>query len=161
MSEDAPPGARDGAILSQALKAIRKHRGLTPLATARAMHMAPRTYQRFEAGDTKVNLDHVHRFAHATRSDPHAIFMAVSIGSPDHALRSCDNQLGTIITVGVKNLDDILGDRLRELDRRTIVSAVATLVDTLVEALEPTDPARLWLEKGSRDLAARRPRPGR
>ena len=82
MSEEAPLWARDGAVLSQALSAIRKDRGLTLRETARAMHMATRTYQRFEAGDTKVNLDHIHRFAQATRSDPSAIFMAISIASP-------------------------------------------------------------------------------
>ncbi|CAN5309771.1 hypothetical protein BH10PSE1_BH10PSE1_24200 [soil metagenome] len=161
MSEDPSSGARDGAVLSQALKAIRRDRGMTPGQTARAMHMAPRTYQRFEAGDTKVNLDHIHRFAQATRSDPHAIFMAISIGSPRHALRGCDNQIDTILTIGVKELDDVLGDRIRDLDRRTIVTAVTTLIDTLAGALDQTDPTRRWLEEGAQDLAARRPQPGR
>lgn len=156
-----PLSASDGAVLSKALKAIRKHRGMSPGETARAMNMAPRTYQRFEAGGTRVNLDHIHRFAQATRSDPHGIVMAIAIGSPEHALRSSDNQLDTVITVGVKNLNDVLGDQIRDLDRRTIVSAVTTLVDSLVQSLKPASPADLWFEQGARDLASRRPRPGR
>ena len=161
MSEDPPSGARDGAVLSQALKAIRKDRGMTPGQTARAMHMALRTYQRFEAGDTKVNLDHIHRFAQATRSDPHAIFMAISIASPRHAIRGSENLIDTILTIGVKELDDILGDRIRDLDRRTIVTAVTALVDTLVTAVDRADPTQRWLEDGAQELAARRPKPGR
>ena len=161
MSEDPPSGARDGAVLSEALKAIRKDRGLTPRQTARAMHIALRTYQRFEAGETKVNLDHIHRFAQATRSDPYAIFMAISIASPRHALRGSENLIDTILTIGIKELDDILGDRLRELDQRTIVTAVTTLVDTLAAGLDRTDPTQRWLEDGAQDLAARRPKPGR
>lgn len=161
MTEDAPSGARDGAVLSAALKAIRKDRGLTPRQTAGAMHIALRTYQRFEAGETKVNLDHIYRFAQATRSDPHAIFMAISIASPRHALRGSENLIDTILTIGVKELDDILGDRIRDLDQRTIVTAVTTLVDTLAAGLDRTDPTQRWLEDGAQELAARRPKPGR
>ena len=161
MVDDKPSASRDGAVLSQALKAVRRHRGMTPRETAHAMNMAPRTYQRFEAGDTRINLDHIHRFALATRSDPHALMMAVSIGSPEHALRTCDNRLDTVITIGVKNLNDELGDRLRELDIRAIVAAVVTMCDTLAATLEPLDAAGTWLADGSQDLAAKRPRPGR
>ena len=161
MVDDRSSGSGDGAVLSQALKAVRRHRGMTPRETAQAMNMAPRTYQRFEAGDTRINLDHIHRFATATRSDPHAILMAVSISSPEHALRSCDNRLDTIVMIGVKNLDDALGDRLGELDTRAIIEAVVTMCDTLAATLEPLDPIRTWLADGAQDLAARRPKPGR
>jgi transcriptional regulator with XRE-family HTH domain len=161
MTDDATSASRDAAVLSLALKAIRKHRAMSPRQTAEAMSMAPRTYQRFEAGDTRVNLDHIHRFARATRSDAHAILMAVSIGSPEHALRSCDNQLDTIVTIAVKNLDDILGDRIRELDARVIVAAAIAFVEALINALEPDDPARTWIDDGAEALAARRPKPGR
>lgn len=160
MVDDNSSGSGDGAVLSQALKAIRRHRGMTPRETAHAMNMAPRTYQRFEAGDTRINLNHIHRFAAATRSDPHAILTAVAIGSPDHALRSCDNRLDTILMIGVKNLDDALGDRLRELETRAIIEAVIMMCDTLAETLVSPDPVSLWLADGTQDLVARRPKPG-
>ena len=47
--------ARDGDLLSAALKAIRRHRGKTATETASAMNMALRTYERFEAGETRLS----------------------------------------------------------------------------------------------------------
>jgi hypothetical protein len=87
--------------------------------------------------------------------------MAISIASPRHALRGSENLIDTILTIGVKELDDILGDRIRDLDQRTIVTAVTTLVDTLAAGLDRTDPTQRWLEDGAQELAARRPKPGR
>ncbi len=158
---DGSAARSDGAVLSQALKAIRTHRAMTPKQTASAMNMAPRTYQRFEAGDTRVNLDHIHRFAAATRSDPQAILHAVAIGSPAYALRACDNQMSTILTVGVKNFNDLMGDRLQAFDSRTLAEAVIRMFEDLAGALAADAPAAVWLEKGVDDLKARRPRPGR
>ena len=160
MSEDAPSGARDGAVLSHALRTIRKYRGLTPREPARAMHMAPRTYQRFESGQTRLNFDHVHRFAAATRSDPQAILDAVAIGSSAYALRACENQLSTILTVGVKNFNDLMGDRIQAFDSRTLADAVIRMFESLAN-LQGDDPASDWLKQGVNDLKARRPRPGR
>jgi transcriptional regulator with XRE-family HTH domain len=161
MTEDAPSAPRDAAVLSQALKAIRKFRGMTPKETARAMHMASRTYQRFEAGDTRVNLDYVYRFAAATRSDPQAILDAMSIGSPAYALRACDNQMSTILTVGVKNFNDLMGDRIQAFDSRAIAEAVIRMFEDLAGTLGGDDPAADWLEKGVSALNAQRPKPGR
>jgi transcriptional regulator with XRE-family HTH domain len=161
MTEDAPSAACDAAVLSQTLKAIRKFRGMTPKETARAMHMASRTYQRFEAGDTRVNLDYIHRFAAATRSDPQAILDAIAIGSPVYALRACDNQMSTILTVGVKNFNDRMGDRIQAYDSRTIAEAVIRMFEDLAGALGGDDPTSDWLEKGLDALNARRPKPGR
>ena len=74
---------RDSDVLSQALKLVRRHRRMTRAVVAQGMQMALRTYDRFEAGGRSLNLDYIHRFAAATRSDPHAIVMAVAVGSPD------------------------------------------------------------------------------
>lgn len=161
MSDDKPPGPQDADLLSQTLKAVRKHRAMSPREVAAAMNMATRTYQRFEAGTNRLNIDYIHRFARATRSDPHAIMMAVWIGSPDHARRACDNQLGTILTVALRNFDDTVGDDIRRLDSRTLVAAIVAMFEDLATTLAPTDPARAWLKQGTEDLAARRPGPGR
>ena len=39
---------------------------MTTTQVAEAMQMALRTYERFEAGDGRLNIDYVHRFAAAT-----------------------------------------------------------------------------------------------
>ena len=152
---------RDGELLSAALKLVRKARGMSSRQTADAMHMSIRTYQRFEAGETRLNLDHIHRFAKATASDPHAIVMSVMIGSPRFALNTADNMLSTILIVGVQKLELAVGDGIAELDTRGLVSAMPALIDALKEQLLSIEPAREWLDAGRVDLAARRPAPGR
>lgn len=159
---DARPGPiHDGALLSAAIKAVRRHRGLSVGQVAAAMNMPVRTYERFEAGATRFNLDHIHRFADAARCDPQAICLAVATGSPELARRCADNQLGTILTIGLQKFDERLGDRLMAIDARRLISAVVGMFDALADEQEEADPAREWLEAGVDGLRARRPRPGR
>ena len=53
MSGVPPDLPRDGELLSAAVKAVRKHRGMTTAEVASAMNMALRTYERFESGATR------------------------------------------------------------------------------------------------------------
>lgn len=151
----------DGQLLSEAVKLVRRSRGLSTREVAAAMHMSVRTYQRFEAGVTRLNLDHIHRFARATSSDPYAILMSVMIGSSRFARNTADNRLSTVLIVGVQNLDQSVGDRISELDTRTLVGAVANLFDGFAAQIRGRDPAQEWLAKGQDDLSAKRPTPGR
>ncbi|AQR63306.1 hypothetical protein BZG35_02195 [Brevundimonas sp. LM2] len=134
---------------------------MTKAETAAAMRIAIRTYARFEAGETRLNLDYIHRFAAATRSDAQAILMAVAIGSPEHARRCAENQMGSIYTIGLEQFDHLLGDDIRNLDSRTIITAIVRLFEELAKALRDGDPAQDWIEKGSANLRAKRPKPGR
>lgn len=161
MSASAPDSLRDGELLSAAVKLVRKSRGLSSREVAAGMNISLRTYQRFESGVNRLNLDHIHRFAKATASDPHAVLIAVMIGSPAFASRAADNMLATIVVVGVQNLDRSVGDRISELDTRTLVSAVAALFDGFAARILANDPAAEWLARGREDLSARRPKPGR
>jgi transcriptional regulator with XRE-family HTH domain len=77
--------AKDGKVLSEALKAVRRHRGLLAQDVAKAMNMPLRTYQHFESGRARINLDHIVRFANATNSDPLAILVSVWTGSAPFA----------------------------------------------------------------------------
>lgn len=152
---------RDGALLSAALKSVRRRRRMTTGAVAQAMNMARRTYERFEAGDTRVNLDHIHRFAQATDSDPAAILLAVVTGSPELAGRCADNKLGTILTIALQRFDRRMGDRLAQLDPRVLIQAVVTMFEELASSDPAADEAQKWLESGLEDLQSARPRPGR
>ena len=160
-----PPGSadslRDGQLLSAAVKLVRRSRGLSSRDVASRMNVSLRTYQRFEAGANRLNLDHIHRFAKATSSDPYALLIAVMIGSPRFARSAADNMLATVLIVGVQNLENAVGDRICELDTRTLVSAVASLFDGFSEQILNRDPTADWLEKGRQDLNSRRPKPGR
>lgn len=152
---------RDGELLSAAVKLVRKSRGLSSRQVADGMNVSLRTYQRFEAGANRLNLDHIHRFARATSSDPYAILIAVMIGSPRFASHAADNMLATVLIVGVQNLEKSVGERIAKLDTRTLVSRIAGMFDGLSADILATDPAAEWLARGREDLSARRPGPGR
>lgn len=125
------------------------------------MNMPLRTYERFEAGAARLNLDHIHRFAQATRSDPQGILMALAAGSPDLARRCADNQLGTILLIGLQKFDAALGDEIQKLGAREVIGAVIRMFDALAARPLQQDPTEVWLAEGAQDLKARRPRPGR
>lgn len=161
MSGEIAEPRDDGTLLSATLRLIRKHRGLTKIEVAAAMNMPIRTYNRFEAGDTRMNLDYVHRFAVVTRSDPQAIHIAVAIGDPEFAVRACDNQLGTVLTIGLQNFNAEVGDGIARLDSRTVVAAVIRMFAELEAAARDIDPTETWLQRGRADLTRKRPKPGR
>lgn len=161
-TKGVPPASNhDGALLSAALRAVRRLRGMSSRDTAAAMHMPLRTYQRFESGETRPNLDHIHRFARATRSDPHALVMAVAIGAPELAVHTADNHLVTILTVGLQTYNRTQGDKIADLDVRAIVSAVTAMFDRLADATAAQNEARAWIRTGQDALAKARPKPGR
>lgn len=161
MSGVSPEPLNDRALLSAALKEVRAERRMSRAQVAAAMSMATRTYARFEAGDTRPNLDYINRFAVATRSDPQAIHLAVAIGSPELARRACDNQLGTIFLVGLEQFNTTQGDRIQDIDSRTLIEAVVRMFDELAQSRQSEDPAKTWLARGKNDLRAKRPKPGR
>lgn len=161
MIRKASASSRDGKLLSQALKLVRRYRGMTSSEVAVAMCMPIRTYERFEAGDCRLNIDYIHRFALATDSDPHAFLMAVAVGSPELAWRCADNKLITTIIVGVKRSDRALGDRLQTLESRDVIAAVMAMITQLNAQSQAQEAATKWLEDGTADLRASRPRPGR
>ena len=152
---------RDGDLLSEALKLVRRHRGMTAPQVAASMRMALRTYERFEAGDSRLNVDYIHRFAGATNSDPYAIIMAVTVGSPELARRCADNKLITTLTIGAQRLDHLLGEQMQSLEARAIIVAVCGMFDQLVTHSDEQQIASRWLKTGEADLRAVRPRPGR
>lgn len=125
------------------------------------MNMPLRTYERFEAGETRLNLDHIHRFAHATRSDPYAILAAVFAGSPELARRCADNQFGAILLIGLQKFDAALGDDLQTFAARDLIAAVIGMFDALGARPHQIDPAEKWLAEGAETLKTLRPRPGR
>lgn len=153
--------SHDNDLLAQALKLIRRHRGLTAAEVASTMGMPLRTYERFEAGGSRLNVDYIHRFAAATNCDPYAIIMAVAVGSPELARRCADNKLVTTLTIGAQRLDLLLGDRMQALEAREVILAVCAMFDQLVASSDRREQAGLWLAQGVDDLSLKRPRPGR
>ncbi|MFN7110070.1 MAG: helix-turn-helix domain-containing protein [Brevundimonas sp.] len=160
MNTSASEQSSDGALLSAAVKRVRLRRGLTAQAVANRMNVTLRTYERFEAGRMRLNPDLIRRFARATDSDPHALWMGLVIGSPDFALHSADNQFATVLLSATHKFEARMGERIARLSTRTIIDAVMAMYDGLAQQAEDQS-AEQWLHESKRELAAARPKPGR
>lgn len=141
------------AVLSASLRLIRSHRRLRAADVAQGMNMALRSYEHFEAGAGRINLERIHRFADVTDSDPHAIISALSLGSPAFAVRSADNKLATILMVVLQEFDEEVGDAMAELDGRTIINVFTRALKDLAGLAVTRDAhAETWLEERRRRL---------
>lgn len=134
--------------LSASLRLIRNHRRLKTADIAQSMGMALRSYEHFEAGGGRVNLERIHRFAEVTDSDPYAILAALALGSPDFALRTTDNKLMTILMVALQEFDEEVGDVLAELDARTIINTFTrALKELALQSVRRDTAANAWLQQ--------------
>jgi hypothetical protein len=131
--------------LAATVRAVRLHRGVGVGEMADVMKMPLRSYQHFEAGRGRLNLDQLFEFAAATRSDPIALFKAVILDAPDLAIRSADNKLVAAMTHELEVFNDTCGDSIKTLRTRTIVEVFRKAFDTLeAEATQP-DPTAQWI----------------
>ncbi|UQV18934.1 XRE family transcriptional regulator [Brevundimonas albigilva] len=134
--------------LSTALRLIRRHRRLRAADVAKAMNMALRSYEHFEAGGGRINIERIHRFAEVTNSDPHAIVAALALGSPAFALRCADNKLATILAVALQEFDEEAGDAIAELESLTIINTFTkALRELAAQSVRRDSAADAWLEE--------------
>lgn len=145
--ENADPRSQS-EILGTALRLIRIHRRMKPIEVADAMGMAKRSYEHFEAGKGKINLERIHRFATATDSDPYAIIDCLALGSPEFAVRCADNKAMIALRVVLQEFDEETGDAIMDLDTRSIINAFTkNLKDLAMQAVRRDDAAKDWLEQ--------------
>ena len=136
------------AVLSTSLRLIRTHRRMRTIDVAQGMNMALRSYEHFESGAGRINIERIHRFAEVTDSDPHGIIAALALGSPDFALRCADNKLATILVVVLQEFDEDAGDAINDLDARTLINTFTkTLRDLAVQSVHRDAEADAWLEE--------------
>ncbi|WP_374276056.1 XRE family transcriptional regulator [Brevundimonas sp.] len=156
------PRRSDAQLIGAAARAVRRERKLTAREVAAAMSLHERTYESFEGGANRINLDHVERFARATNSDPYALQAALWIGSPAFAARCADNKLMLVLSIALQRLDKRLGDDLRTLDTRLLITVFTEAFDRVAsEAVTRAETARAWMREGEADLRDGRPTPGR
>jgi transcriptional regulator with XRE-family HTH domain len=138
------------ALLSAALKAIRKDRRMRPSEVARALGMPLRSYEHFEAGRGRITYDRLVRFAEATNSDPVALLAAIPLQSPEFALRCADNKLMTILTIALSELNEDLGDDIMYIESGTLIGAFTRVAKELAEHVRKRDTfAEAWLQEKS------------
>lgn len=134
--------------LSASVRLLRTHRRMKTVEVARGMEMALRSYEHFEAGGGKVNLERIHRFAEVVKADPYAILAALALGSPAFAVRCADNKLMTILMVALQELDEDAGDAIAELDALPIINAFTKATKELAaQSVRPDGAANAWLQE--------------
>jgi len=114
--------AIDPARLSAVLKTVRRFRNLKAAEVAARMPLAPRSFERFEAGEGRFDFTKVQRFAEVAEVDPYAILFAVLIGSPAFAVRAAQNGISPLILLALEDFDREAGDAIATLDAATILS---------------------------------------
>ena len=122
-----------GAHLSQALKALRRRRGLTIPQMAKAMGMAVRSYEHFESGRPQLNIDRVHKAAEVLEADPYALLAAVDMGCPAFAVRCAGNQMMALIMFAAQDFNLAVGDDILLLDPATLMQHFERVFDALAE----------------------------
>lgn len=162
MGDEDAQARRDGELLSAALRSIRRRRGLRADEVARRMQLSKRTYQHFEAGDGRPNIDYIHRFASATESDPYAILFGLIMGSSDFAARCSDNKLMRAFMITLQEFDANLGPKVADVDVRVAMSAFTKAFSAIADEVNlAQSQAEDWLRSGQDALDAKRPGPGR
>ena len=117
--------------------------------------MALRSYEHFEAGGGRINIERIHRFAEVTDSDPHAILASLALGSPAFALRCADNKLATILAVVLQEFDEDAGDSIAELESLTIINTFTkALKELAAQSVRRESAADAWLEERRRKLVS-------
>jgi transcriptional regulator with XRE-family HTH domain len=147
------------ALLSQAVRILRRARLLKVHDVAQAMGLKPRTYEYFEAGGGQITLERLHRFAQAVRADPNGLVAAIMIGSPQFALRSADNKLVAAFLITLQEFDAAGGDDLKRIDTATYLTAFSETFDRLLEeARRKAELERATLERFGSDAPSEPPK---
>jgi transcriptional regulator with XRE-family HTH domain len=121
-----------GVTLSRILKALRRLRGLRPIDVANAMKMKPRSYEYFESGKARLNVDRVHQVAKILNADPYAILAAIDIGSPAFALRTVENKMGTLWLMALLEFDATVQDDIARLPSSVLIVSFTKMFDELL-----------------------------
>lgn len=145
--------------LAQALKALRRLRGLRRVDVAQAMGMPLRSYEHFESGAGRLNVERIHQFAHILNVDGYAILTAIDIGSPAFAVRSAENKLGTITVMALQKFDAAAGEQIARLTPGELIAALRQAFETLASQAQERDAfAKRWMAETG--LSPPAPKPG-
>ncbi|UAK25472.1 helix-turn-helix domain-containing protein [Sphingomonas nostoxanthinifaciens] len=160
--KDASLEVGSGAkLLSQALRAIRKKRGMTVSEVAGAMAMPRRTYEEFGGGRGPVTHERIFAFAEATNSDPYALILAVDFKMPQFAIDCADTKLALILMIHLHDFATAEGGDITYLEPTNIIGAAERLFGDLSAKLSNSEVfLQNWLDKrtGSIGFSALRTR---
>ncbi len=161
MPPDPPDKQSEARLIGLGARSVRRARGMTAQQAADAMNLPLRTYEYFEAGQGRVNLDYLHRFAAAANCDPYALLLGPGLGSQEFARRTADTKMILIFLIALGEFEGRMGDRMINLDPRDLIE-VFTEAFRKIEADMRTRETETesWLDAGRDRLAGRPPEDG-
>ena len=125
--------------LAEAMRTIRRKRGLRAADVAAHMGMGLRSYQYFEAGKGRIAYDMIVGFAAATQSDPIALMFTMFFRSPSFAVDCMDNKLATIGVTALEKFVQRVGPDVELLQPSTLVAVHQRLFKDLENNLSERD----------------------
>lgn len=131
------PGRRD--VLSRALRAIRRKRGLKTAEVAARMNMPQRSYELFEAASGRVTFERLLAFAEATDCDPFALLLAGTFGSAEFAVHCADTKLVMIMVMSLQEFAEERGSDITFLEPPHIIAAFQRLFKDLGAKLDDNE----------------------
>ena len=147
---------RRARAFSAAVRAVRRLRGLNSQETGRRMGLQRRAYERFEAGEGRLDLERIFLFAEATDSDPVAIVSSLFLDRPELSVQCADNKLQWVMALSLERFSRTQGDKVRALETATLIDVFERAFDELARLQDERDArARDWFAAGS-DPAGRR-----
>jgi len=144
---------RDGRdILAKVIRDIRRLRDLRSSDVAQRMGLPLRSYELFEAGGGRLDLERLFAFAEATDSDPFAIMLSVPFRSSAFAVACADTKLALITMMHLQGFYEERGDDIAYLDPPNIIGGFERVFKELGAKLDDTEAfLRRWFDgrKGS------------
>ena len=155
-------GSTDGVAMKPAtaglptvLRQLRSFRGRSAQSVARAMGLPLRTYQLFEAGHNRLQVELVFRFAEVLETDPYAVLLSVMLDMPGLAVACADNKLATALLLELKVFQETTGSSVSSLRTTHILKAFSAMFDGLaLDAAIEQDAVRRLLAKASLEEGA-------
>lgn len=158
MPPQSPEKPSEARLIGLAARAVRRARGMTAQQVADAMGLPLRTYEYFEAGQGRVNLEYIHRFATATNCDPYALVLGPGLGSTEFARRTADTKMILIFLIALGEFETRMGDRMITLDPRALIEAFTEAFRKVeAESRAREEETESWLDAGRDRLAGKPP----
>lgn len=138
-------GGRD--TLAKVIRDIRRLRDLRSSDVAQRMGLPLRSYELFEAGGGRLDLERLFAFAEATDSDPFAIMLSVPFQSPEFAVACADTKLALILMMHLQSFHEERGDDIAYLDPPNVIGGFERVFTELGRKLDDTEAfLRRWFD---------------
>ena len=132
--------------LSAVLRQLRAFRGRSARSVAKAMGIPLRTYQLFESGHQRLQVDLIFRFAEALQADPYPVLLGVMLARPGPPGSCADNNLATALLLELKAFHETAGASTSSLRTTHLLKAFRAMFDGLaLEAATERDAGRRLL----------------